>query len=135
MANEIKAVSIDDLQQKCQAYFCVYSPSRGKIYDFSSFKRHNTITSNSLTAIGKKGCVFEARYGAQKELGLAVADGWTDAAVKIVYIAPSFTNSSGVWAADWAKIDTLSTDIDLQSFAEWLINNNYAQIVSMVGDL
>ena len=39
MANEIKVTSIDDLQQRCSAAWAVYSPSRGKIYDFSGFKR------------------------------------------------------------------------------------------------
>lgn len=135
MANEIKVTSIDDLQQRCSAAWAVYSPSRGKIYDFSGFKRPSAINANSLTAIGAEGCIFGDRYTAQRKLGIATNDGWTDAAVKIVYIAPSFTNSAGVWAKDWAKVDTVGSDIDLQSFAEWLINNNYAQVVSMVGDL
>ena len=69
--------------------------------------------------------------------GIAINEGWTDAVVKMVYAAPSYKAN----AADTVSVcspyllDNSSLIPDIQGFAEWLITNNYAEIVTMVGDM
>lgn len=131
MANEIKATSIWELQKRCLVGYCVYSPSRGKYYDFSPNKHHYSINSSSLSTCDG---VIYSKTDAYQRLGIARADGWTDAVVKIIYQAPPYERN-GVKTFYPCKIDTTSLTPDLQEFAEWLVNNGYAQIVQFVGDM
>lgn len=131
MASNMTTANIAELQKRCIAGYCVYSPSRGKYYDFGPNKRHYSITSSSLSSCD--GCYY-SRVDAYQRLGIAKADGWTDAKVAIIYYAPPYQDGDrSIYLP--AKIDALSLTINKQEFAEWLINNNYCSLVQFVGDL
>lgn len=138
----IKAVSIADLEEQCHAWYAIYSPSRGKLYKFSSNGESSPdITHNSLTNIGWFPDYFHNKYLAQKKLGLAYANGWTDAVVKLVYRAPAYwtgtpnTSDANNFVEAPCKIDLSSMTKDKRSFAEWLISSGNAELVTMKGDL
>lgn len=139
MVVKIKVTSLDDLMQKCHASYVVYSPSRGKVFNFSVSRNHKDISTSELKALD--GCsipgTFFYKCDADLKRGIAINEGWTDAVVKMVYAAPSYKANAGdtVEVCSPYLLDNLSLIPDIQGFAEWLITNNYAEIVTMVGDM
>lgn len=139
MVVKVKFVSLDDVMQKCHARYAVYSPSRGKVFNFNAYREHKEISSSTLkavTGLGNK-TSFYNRYDAEEKKGIAIAEGWTDAVVKMIYCAPSYfaTTQGNDMVSGPALLVTNSMIPDIQDFAQWLITNNYVQLVNMVGDL
>lgn len=142
MTVKIKVCSLDQLISKCYAAYIVYSPSRGKAFHFGEARAHcNVSTSNyqSSHQCGNYGYgIFHTPKDAELKKGIAINEGWSDAVVKMVYWGPSYyatarTDTTMV-SIPW-KLDGSSLIPDVQGFAEWLISNNYAELVNMVGDM
>lgn len=139
MVVKVKFVSLDDVMQKCHAAYAVYSPSRGQVFNFNSYREHKDISSTTLkavTGLGNKTYFFN-QYDAEEQKGVAIAEGWTDAVVKMIYMAPSYfaTTQGNDMVHGPALLVTDTMIPDIQDFAQWLITNNYVQLVNMVGDL
>lgn len=138
MAVKTKYVSLDELIKRCLAQYAVYSPSRGKVFDFAIHREHKDISTSQLMSVNNFGThvCFLDRYEAELQKGIAVSDGWTDAVVKMVYTCPPFLESvGGNVVSGPALLENTTMIPDVQGFADWLISHNYAQIVTMVGDL